>query len=90
MGYKLSFLSPDSDASADATTTGASSFADSLISPASLASRAKALVDAGGAVNIAGAERILNVTIQLIVKSRCKSRNFPLSPILTADNPQYR
>lgn len=72
MGHKLDICIPYDKARANLTSLGASSVAESLISPASLASRAKALVDAGGAVNIEGAERILNVTIQLIVKSRCK------------------
>ncbi|OAA41725.1 GMC oxidoreductase [Metarhizium rileyi] len=56
--------------------TSASSVAESLASPANLASRAEALVNAGAAVTIAGAEKVLNATIQLIVDSR---RKFHLS-----------
>ncbi|KAK9435440.1 GMC oxidoreductase [Metarhizium brunneum] len=43
---------------------------ESLTSPANLASRAEELVRAGGAVSIAGAESILNATIQLTVEAR--------------------
>ncbi|KAK8932275.1 Glucose oxidase [Metarhizium anisopliae] len=49
---------------------------ESLTSPANLASRAEELVRAGGAVSIAGAESILNATIQLTVEAR---RKFPPS-----------
>ncbi|KAJ6262981.1 hypothetical protein Dda_1539 [Drechslerella dactyloides] len=50
--------------------TGASIYSNDLISPNALKSRAQALVDAGAAANIAGAEAILNTTISLIVQSR--------------------
>ncbi|KAK6329605.1 hypothetical protein TWF696_004706 [Orbilia brochopaga] len=53
--------------------TSASTYSNELISPNTLRSRAQALVDAGAAANIDGAEAILNTTISLIVRSRRKS-----------------
>ncbi|KAF3912941.1 hypothetical protein ABW20_dc0104519 [Dactylellina cionopaga] len=50
--------------------TGASTYSNELISPSTLGSKAQALVDAGAAANINGAEAILNTTISLIVQSR--------------------
>ncbi|KAG5988790.1 hypothetical protein E4U54_004533 [Claviceps lovelessii] len=51
-------------------SAGSSAITQSLSSPASLSSRADSLVAAGAAVNVQGAEMILNITIQLIVQSR--------------------
>ncbi|KAG8424798.1 hypothetical protein J3458_001560 [Metarhizium acridum] len=56
--------------------TNAYAIAESLTSPANLASRAEHLVNAGAAVSIAGAESILNATIQLIVESRLPVAEF--------------
>lgn len=51
--------------------TGANSIAASIAEPSSLRSRAQALVNAGAAANVRGAEAILKTTIELIVKKRC-------------------
>jgi DNA polymerase IIIc chi subunit len=57
-------------ASTEINMTGASSIVSALTSPENLAYRAKALVATGAAVNIEGAEKILNVTIDLVVNKR--------------------
>lgn len=45
----------------------------SLTEASSLKSRAQSLVNSGAAVNIEGAEMLLNTTIELIVRNRCES-----------------
>ncbi|KAG6041914.1 hypothetical protein E4U41_000402 [Claviceps citrina] len=57
-------------------SAGSSAIAESLALPASLSSRADSLVAAGAAVNVQGAEMILNATIQLIIKSRLPVAEF--------------
>ncbi len=55
---------------------GASTVATSLTEPSSLRSRAQALVNAGAAVNIEGAEMVLNTMIDFIVNDRREFRQF--------------
>jgi len=57
--------------------TPASTHVQDITSTKGLRSRAQALVDAGAAVNIPGAEAVLNATIDLITTHR---RKFPSAP----------
>ncbi|KAK2617016.1 hypothetical protein QQS21_000107 [Conoideocrella luteorostrata] len=61
---------------------GSTTVAESLTSPATLSSRAKSLVDAGAAVNVEGAEMILNATIRLIVQSK-----LPVAEVIAESYP---
>ncbi|KAK6544735.1 hypothetical protein TWF694_001420 [Orbilia ellipsospora] len=60
----------------------ASIYSNELISPSALRSRAQALVEAGAAANIDGAEAILNTTISLILQSR-----LPVAELLAESYP---
>ncbi|KAJ6787515.1 hypothetical protein PWT90_02278 [Aphanocladium album] len=62
--------------------SASSAIAASLTEPSSLKSRAHALVNAGAAVTVEGAEMILNTTIELIVNSR-----LPIAEVIAESYP---
>ncbi|KAM3544037.1 hypothetical protein ARSEF1564_003030 [Beauveria bassiana] len=62
--------------------SSASAMTSSLTGSSSLRSRAQSLVEAGAAVNVEGAEMILNTTIELIIRDR-----LPVAEVVAESKP---